>query len=207
MKAYIFCSATINNYEYLKKIDFSKALVVCADGGYEHAKTLGLVPNAIIGDSDSYLNEIPKEIEFYKYPKDKDFTDTNLCIDYVIKKDCRDITLIGGIGGRLDHEFSHFCFMKYALEREAKLKIIDEKNEVWMEKSDFNIIKNEKKYVSFFPYGGSVNELCISGLKYEVSNMTLECGSVQASSNEFLDKEAAHISFKSGTLLVMRCND
>ena len=37
--------------------------------------------------------------------------------------------------------------------------------------------------------------------------MTLDCGRVQASSNEFAGADEAQISFRSGVVLVMLCQD
>lgn len=207
MKGYIFCSAPIENYDFVRELDFTGSLIICADNGYSHVKKLGLTPDVWIGDHDSSQEECPEGITCFLYPEDKDFTDTNLCIDYALEHGCKELVLIGGLGGRIDHEFSHFCLMKYALERGARLTMLDDKNEIWMADQGFVLCRNEKRYVSFFPYGGPVKGLCIRGLKYEVENFSLDCGRVQASSNEFVDGDRAVVDFRSGTLLVMRCAD
>ena len=76
-----------------------------------------------------------------------------------------------------------------------------------MEDKPFKIKKNDKKYVSFFPYGGVEEKFSIKGLKYETDNMSLDFCQAQASSNEFADDDVAEVSFKNGILIVMRCND
>ena len=205
--ACIFGSAPIADYEALKPCLPQGALVICADGGLRHALRLGLRPDVVIGDSDSREATVPEGTVFYAYPTDKDFTDTNLCLDYALEQGCTEILLLGGIGGRIDHEFSHFCLMQYALRRGAVLKMIDAANEVWMADKGFTLPAKGKKYVSFFPYGGPVEGFAIKGLKYEAEDMTLDCGKVQASSNEFAGADSAEVSFRSGTLLVMRCRD
>ncbi len=209
MKSIIFSSGEIRDYRYLRNIDFSEYLVICADNGYSHALELGIVPDVIVGDNDSYENEYPSNIKHFLYPPEKDKTDTNIAIDYAIEQGCDEIDLYGGIGGRIDQEFSHFCLMKYALDRGVRLKMIDDINEIWMENSSFTLSSRNsgKKYVSFFPYGGSVQNVCISGLKYEAQNMTLSTGLVQASSNEFIDGRRGEVRFDGGVIIVMLCND
>ena len=76
-----------------------------------------------------------------------------------------------------------------------------------MENRPFTLQRTEKRYVSFFPYGGPVEDFSVRGLKYETEHMTLDCGRVQASSNEFAGADEAQISFRSGVVLVMLCQD
>lgn len=207
-KAYIFCAAPIADYSYLRKLDFSDSLIICADGGICHTKALGLTPHIWIGDRDSCEIEIPKETEIFLYPTDKDFTDTNLAIDCALKRDCSKIILIGALGGRLDHEYSHYCLLKYILEKGGQGILLNEHNEISMAfPSSFTLYKDEKKYVSFLPFGDIVKGLCIRGLKYEVKDFTLNNSRVQATCNEFSENDAAQISFTEGCMLIMRCED
>ncbi len=209
MKAIIFSSAAIADYRYLEGRDLGGDIVICADAGYKHALRLGVVPDIFLGDNDSFAAEIPPGVERVIYPPEKDKTDTNIAVDYAIGRGADEIVLIGGIGGRIDQEFTHFCLMKYALKRGVRLKMIDDINEIWMENRPFTLKKTDcrKKYVSFFAYGGSVKNFSVKGLKYETEGMSLDSGLVQASSNEFAEADTAEISFDSGTVLVMLCDD
>ena len=209
VKAIIFSSAAVTDYSYLEERDFGGSLVICADGGYKHARRLGIVPDIFLGDNDSFAAEIPDGVEHVIYPPEKDKTDTNIAVDYAIGRGADEIVLIGGIGGRIDQEFTHFCLMEYALKRGVRLKMIDDINEIWMESEPFTLKKSDcrKKYVSFFAYGGRVENFSVKGLKYEAEGMSLDPGLVQASSNEFAEAETAEICFDSGTVLVMLCDD
>ncbi len=209
MKAVIFSSAEISDYEYLKQYDFSGQMIICADAGLKHAIKLGMRPDIVLGDNDSFADEIPDGIKYIAYPPEKDKTDTNIAVDYAMQNGAEEIVLIGGLGGRIDQEFSHFCLMEYALDQGVRLKMIDDINEIWMERAPFCLKKSEcaRKYVSFFPYGGTVNNFSVKGLKYEASGMTLRPNMVQASSNEFDISDEARIEFTDGTVLVMLCDD
>lgn len=206
-RAIIFCGGEMDT-DSVWLPEYSESLILCADSGYKHAERLGVVPDMIIGDLDSGIEKYPESIAHKIYPSEKDMTDTNICLDYAIEKGCREIILLGGLGGRLDHEFSHYCLLLYGLRKGVKVKIINGRNEIWMEDKPFSLFPTEKKYISFFPYGGLVEEFSVRGLKYNVEKMTLDFGQAQASSNQFDGEERAEISFKTGGLvLVMRCCD
>ncbi len=207
MRAIIFCGGDVSDYDFYKNIDFEGSYIICADGGLRHAQKMGIEPDLIIGDRDSWNGEYPDEIKTIVSPPEKDLTDTNLCIDNAIEHGCDEIILIGALGGRRDHEFSHICLLAYGLKRNVRIKISDRYNEIWMEDRPFTLKRGERKYVSFFPFGGDVEGFSIKGLKYETENMRLVCDEVRASSNEFADSDTAEISFKSGRLIVMLCAD
>lgn len=206
-RAIIFCSGEMDSDRVFLP-EYQKDLILCADGGYRHAKRLGITPDLIIGDLDSGVSQYPKEIANRIYPSEKDATDTNLCLDYAIEQGCKEVVILGGLGGRLDHEFSHYALMLYGLKRGVRVLLVNERNEIWMENKPFSLVPNEKKYISFFPFGGDVDEFTVRGLKYPATDMTLFCDQAQASSNQFDGEEVAEVSFrKGGVLLVMRCSD
>lgn len=182
-------------------------MVICADGGYVHAEKLGIVPDVWLGDGDSLIGKQVCAGEKIKFPIKKDNTDTDLAIELAMERGCREIVIIGGLGGRLDHEFSHFCLLKKMLDHGSRGTLINEKNEITMENSSFVIFPNDKKHISFFPFGGDVENFSVRGLKYEAEGMTLKCGEAQASSNSFCGAEKAEIEFSEGYILVIRSND
>lgn len=206
-RAVIFCSGEMDTDAVWKENLREDTLILCADGGIRHARRLGITPDVVIGDQDSEQQTYPESSLHFEYPPEKDATDTNLCLDYAIEQGCKEILILGGLGGRLDHEFSHYSLLLYCLRKGVRLRLMNGKNEIWMEDHPFILERIGKKYVSFFPFGGPVEDFCIRGLKYEAEHMTLDCGLVQASSNEFAQEERAYISFRSGIVLVMRTSD
>ena len=97
--------------------------------------------------------------------------------------------------------------MAYGLSRGVQIKITDKNNEIMMADKPFVLEKTDKKYVSFFAFGGNVEGFSVYGLKYEAVNMSLDCDMIYATSNEFIDAPFARIDFKKGRLIVMMCND
>ncbi|HZK19516.1 MAG TPA: thiamine diphosphokinase [Treponemataceae bacterium] len=103
-----------------------KPHIIVADSGLSFCEKCGFVPDIICGDFDSLEEKYkqPKEeITFFlqeKYPtstiqlwpKDKEYTDTEIALQEAIKKrsptkTSNDIILIGGDGGRSDHFFAN----------------------------------------------------------------------------------------------------
>ena len=207
MICYIFCSASFENYEYLKKYDFERNFVICADGGYMHAERLGVVPDLWLGDGDSLTKTQIHAKEIITFPVKKDYTDTDLAVTEALKRGFKEIVIIGGLGGRLDHEFSHFCLLKKILENGAKGILLNEKNEITMEDKPFTVYSDGKKYISFFPFGGDVTDFSVKGLLYEAEGMHLLTDKVQASSNCFNGNNPGEINFTSGCILVIKSND
>ncbi len=206
-RAIIFCSGDMDSDRVFLP-EYQDDLILCADGGYRHAKRLGITPELIIGDLDSGIDQYPDGIVSRIYPSEKDATDTNLCLDYAIEQGCNEVVILGGLGGRLDHEFSHYALMLYGLKRGVRVILVNGCNEIRMEDKPFSLKPDEKKYISFFPFGGKVENFTVRGLKYETDNMTLFCDRAQASSNQFDGGEMAEISFQEGGIvLVMRCSD
>ena len=91
--------------EYIIPCDF-----ICgADSGITVAQENGFCPDVLVGDMDSIsdksiLIKYPPE-KIHIYPRNKDFTDTELGIMELEKAGCDYTVLVGGGGGRADHFF------------------------------------------------------------------------------------------------------
>ncbi len=112
--------------QFLKKKNYST--LICADGGANHAKKLGLTPDYIIGDLDSVKQQT---INFYKSKskiirlKRQNDTDVEKCLKFAIKKGFKDAVLLGVTGDRLDHTFCNLgIIIKFF--KKIKLQLIAE---------------------------------------------------------------------------------
>ena len=96
--------------------------VISVDAGLEYTKSLGLVPQAVVGDFDTIK---PAILEEYKaipeilwdvHKPEKDETDTELAVNTALKLGCNRIFILGATGGRLDHEWSNLHLLKQCLD-------------------------------------------------------------------------------------------
>ena len=85
-----------------------QTLVICADCGLRHARRLGIVPDVIVGDFDSYTEELPAGCEILRLPVEKDVTDTMQAVLYGEERGCRVFHIYGVFGGaRIDHSLAN----------------------------------------------------------------------------------------------------
>lgn len=96
--------------KFLKKISLD--YIIAADSGLQTVDALKLVPNFILGDFDSLDNkDLLKKyqsIKTQKFIEDKDFTDTELAMNFakkILQDNSRDEVVVFGAGGgkRVDH--------------------------------------------------------------------------------------------------------
>ncbi|MCI8520925.1 MAG: thiamine diphosphokinase, partial [Clostridia bacterium] len=87
MRALIIGNGDIKNYDNVMRKIGKTDLIICADGGYNHAKKMGITPDVLIGDLDSAIGyeNIKNRVE---YPTRKDFTDGELAVMYAEEHGC-----------------------------------------------------------------------------------------------------------------------
>ena len=82
-------------------------LVIAADVGYRHARTLGLQVDVVVGDFDSLdrenLEVTNSQLVVEEHPTDKDESDLALALNFARTVGATNIDVITGGGGRLDH--------------------------------------------------------------------------------------------------------
>jgi thiamine pyrophosphokinase len=176
--------------------------VLCVDGGYRHAAGLGLTPEAVIGDLDS-LGDAPAGVRVLRFPPEKDQTDTVLAIDYALRQGCRELCILGGLRGRLDHTYANFCALQYIYHHGATGSILDADNEVYLlEAGSVSFPHRKDTYISVFPFGERAGGVTERGLKYPLEDATLHSDFPLGVSNEFAAPTAV-ISAEKGPLLII----
>ncbi len=177
--------------------------VIAADSGYGNAVALGITPNLIVGDFDSFPeSELPHDIERLKVPAEKDFTDAQLAVDVAIKKGCRRLTIVGGLSGRLDHTLSCLALLENINKAGGFGIITDGQNRVRYLKNTSELLPR-----SHFRYFGllavdSTAKVSIEGCKYPLKNATLRREDAYAVSNE-IEGNCAFVSVKKGGVFLV----
>ena len=102
-------------------------VLICADGGTRHAKTLGLVPNFIVGDMDSLPSRLPRTWRktLYRRDDDPERSDLDKALDFARALGARRVMIAGALGGGLDHELVNFAAFELGA-RGLELSVIDE---------------------------------------------------------------------------------
>jgi thiamine pyrophosphokinase len=202
-RAVIFGAAPIGDYSFISGEIEKKDLIICADGGISHALFLGIKPDVIVGDFDSFEEENPfPEARVIKAEKKKDLTDTQIAINEAVRMKAFDLLLIGCIYGRLDQTFANIQLLLKYTRQGCQMTLIGENDILKVVTGSVSIEKKEGFYLSLFALSDTVRDLSIKGTVYELSSYTLTCGDALCVSNEFKEKQAL-IDFSKGELLII----
>jgi len=208
MKVLIISNGDIKDYNFYEKLLKDVDMVICADGGANHAYRMKLKPHLIVGDLDSIKEEV---LEFYekegvrieKYPPMKDETDTQLAMLKAIELGAREITFIGVIGERLDHSYANLSLLLYLLNRNIKGKIVNEMNEIYLINKFIEVEGKKGELLSLLPYSKEVKGIYTKGLFYGLSGQSMDLEMPYGISNVFTEDKAT-IEIEEGLLLVIK---
>ncbi|MPN44952.1 Thiamine pyrophosphokinase [bioreactor metagenome] len=173
---------------------------------------MGIIPNVIVGDFDSADISIinyfkSKNIPFSEYPTHKDETDIELGLDEAIKMGATDITIIGGIGSRMDHTMANCHLLLYLLKNGINARMVNENNEIQVIEKKAQISGKKGDLISLIPLSMKVMGITTKGLEYPLYNAVLTIDDrLIAVSNVMLDT-VAEVTIEEGYLFVMRCRD
>ena len=195
--------------------DFHKILpdpenyyIVCADSGYKHAFNAGVKPDLIIGDFDSYKGTLPDDVPVERLPVEKDDTDTGMCTKMMLDRGFRDITIVGGLGGRFDHTFSNVQTASNACKMGAKIWVKEERNEITViQNSSITIPRRDFNKMGVFALSEYAEGVTIKGAYYEVEDIQLNRYYPVGCSNETTDQEEIFIEVKEGSLLIVMARE
>lgn len=201
---------------YLKNHSFDT--VVCADSGLDTAYSLGIPVQYVMGDFDSvspdilqaYRNGINGNPAFVQYPTAKDFTDTQMVLEWILEQGAEEITILGATGGRLDHFLSNLNILMKPLKQGVPAYIVDAWNRLYLIDGDTTLYRDRLfgKYISFQPLTESVYPVTLKGFQYGLTDYTLVFGEGRAISNELAEGVSeATVSFREGVLIVIESRD
>lgn len=194
--------------------------VIAVDGGVSSCIRLGLRPQLLVGDFDTFGRD---EILRYRpepgvtvdiHQPEKDETDTELAFSDAWKAGYRDVDVLGATGGRLDHEISNIHLMAQGRKRGLSVRLYDRQNKLSLIDSEFErerVFYRDSlygKYVSFLPLTEKVKGITLTGFKYPLRDKDisiLENPSLCVS-NEVLEERAV-MSFREGILICVESRD
>ncbi len=184
----------------------SSDIIICADGGYNHAVKNNLLIDYIVGDNDSIINK-PKNIKSINFPKEKNETDMHLALNLGRELGYKHFRIYGGYGDRPDHFYANIqLLINSSIKKEQATIVTNEFNVYVLNNSKINFSDCEyNKVVSVFSLDNISDNVKITGLKYELDNATVINSYPIGISNETIGDKFS-ISVKCGKLLVF-CYD
>ena len=201
-KALIFSGGLGPEYKRVEKLLDESGIIVAADSGWDLAVSMYITPDYYIGDLDSIsdkksLELIPEERKLI-FPPDKDYTDTDLAIKFVEDKDYRDIVLIGGGGGRIDHLIA----LTTLFNRDIKpLEWYTAEERIVYTARNSSFSSRRGQTISLFACYGGEGVVSTEGLQWELENFKLDSSSFSLSNTALADN--IEVRVHSGAALVI----
>ena len=207
----VVINGDISDYSYYKEQLKTVNFVVAVDGGSRHIKALGLTPDVLLGDFDSiegyksFLDQYPS-VDVMEFPPKKNYTDSELAVEYVIDQNPDKVTLVGCIGSRMDHTFATVLLLKKFLDAGIDARMLNENNEIRLIDGNYDIEGRVGDLMSLVPVTMQASGIYLHGFEYPLNDATLVLGSSTGISNVFAS-EKARIELREGLLLVFKSSD
>lgn len=188
--------------------DMADRLIICCDGATRNLIQAKIKPDIVLGDMDSLepflLENLKKEkIKIIEYPAQKDFTDTELALDYALNMNPSAIYIWGALGGRIDHILGNVFLLIKGKKANVDTYLVDEYAEAFLPRNEVIFSDAISCTVSLLALTEKVEGINLSGFAYPLNNETLSIGETRGLSN-YINESKAKINFVSGELLVIR---
>ncbi len=196
-RAAIFLNGEIKSPAYYKNFlhKNSQFLLIAADGGADFFLQRGLSPDFIIGDLDSLQSEDIKYLqdkgsEIISFPREKDETDAELCLQFCQEKDICETVLFSALGGRIDQQLANIFLLEYALELNIACKILESDLEIGLIPDKKVFFERRGWHLSLLPVDYQVRNVNITGCKYNGEGIKMNRFLTRGISNKITSSRA-----------------
>lgn len=208
MRAFIYTGGTVYT-DLLEERPNEDDLIIAADSGFRTTQTLGLSPRALLGDFDSLgePRDLPDGCELIRVPAEKNSTDTQLAVDYAIEHGARELVIVGGLEGRLDHTLSTVAILELLCAKRIHAILTNGKSRVRFVRDGGVILgRSPYRYFSLIAADATVKGVTVEGGKYPLKNARLSRTNQYAVSNE-ITGNCALIEVRRGGLWIVESMD
>lgn len=181
----------------------SDDFVIACDRGYTYCSRLGVHPDLIISDFDSYSGPLDPEIPMNAFAPEKDDTDTMLAIRYAIEHGFHELLLCCALGGRLDHLIANLQSLVFAQKHGLRSRLCSADTEIiTLESSSVHLPRRSGWSLSVFAADGPCRGVSITGAKYPLRDAELLPSYPLGISNAWIREEAV-VSVREGILMIV----
>ena len=195
--------AGIRNYEEIRRYLQPDDFFICCDSGLKHCGGLGIVPDLIIGDFDSWKD--PRlAVETIVLPREKDDTDTMAAVREAVRRGFERFLLLGVFGDRLDHTLANVYILTWLENRGLQALAVDDFSEMEIVSRKPVYIDDRFPFFSLLNINGLAEGVTIKNARYPLENAAVPAEYQFTVSNEPLPGKAAEVTVKKGSLLLIR---
>jgi len=203
--AWIFVNGGLGDPNVVKNMILPGDLLVAADGGYSHLRQLHLLPDVLIGDLDSIPEAdaqwlAAQGVRIERFSPDKDETDLELALLWVIAAGWRRIRIAAAQGDRLDHTLGNLFLLLLPELENCDVRLENGLDEVFFIRTTAIIRGHPGDRVSLLPFGKPAEGVSTRGLQYALCGETLLPERTRGISNVLLE-DSAEVSISAGLLI------
>lgn len=205
-KCVIVGAAEIGNYEKIKEYFDEDDFYIFCDGGLKHTESLGVKPDLIVGDFDSFprTEAVKTGAEMITLPCEKDDTDTGFAVKEAMQRGFSEFLLTGVIGQRFDHTLGNISILLMLDEAGIKGRIVDDYSEIEVVSAKSGYVDDSFSYFSILSVGEDAEGISEKNAKYPLDEAKLKCSEQYGISNEVISGKTAEVSVKKGRLLLIK---
>ena len=205
MRALIVLGGDAPGKALLESCARQSELTIAADKGLEAFEAAGLLPDLLLGDMDSVsvdtLSRRQDSIKMERLPCEKDDTDGGYALAAALERGADRITILGALGGRMDHALANLMLLKRAHEGGAFAEILDEHVRIVRIDGESVLHGAKGDTISLIPIGEAYG-VTLEGLYYH-SREELSFDFVQPLGiSNVVTQDEARITVKDGDLLL-----
>ncbi len=197
--ALLFCNGVPPSAARIRKLMPNPKLIVCADGGANKAKSIGLEPDLIVGDLDSLRasdGDFAKA-EIVKIPS-QDNTDFEKTLDLLIQRGVKELLITSFSGGRIDQTLANVQ-IAYEYSRQCRIALADNEYLIFPTTNSFVEHVSPGTLISLLPMEDTT-VVSTRGLAYGLDHSTFTRGGHGISN--IASDEQIEIAVHSGGVLV-----
>ena len=180
-------------------------LTIAADRGLEAFVKAGLVPDLLLGDMDSVdeavLDRMQSQTQTERLPCEKDDTDGVHALDTAIARGAERITILGALGGRMDHAMANLMLLVRAHRSGVQAEILDEQVRIARVCGEAVLSGAKGDTVSLLP-AGEVTGVTLEGFYYHASEPLSFDFSYPLGVSNIVTDDFARVTAKTGDLFL-----
>lgn len=205
MRALIVLGGDLPSPTLLRRCTSCAELTIAADRGLEAFEAAGVLPDLLLGDMDSVSAEtlLRREgsTEMERLPCEKDDTDGGHAMEVALSRGATEITILGALGGRMDHALANLMLLMRAHEGGAFAQILDERVSIVRIDGEITLRGAKGDTISLIPIG-EAHGVTLTGCYYHSQEaLSFDFVHPLGVSNVVTDDEA-RITVKAGDLLL-----
>jgi len=178
-------------------------LTIAADRGLEAFDAAGIVPDLLIGDMDSVSPALLSRYDGVPTERlrcEKDDTDGVHALDAALARGAEHITLLGALGGRMDHALANLMLLVRAHRRGAFAEVLAEGVRVIRVPGEAVLRGAKGDTVSLLPLG-EARGVTLRGFYYPLTEHTL-CADYPLGVSNVVTRDEATVAVCAGDLLM-----